>query len=133
MAAIDGIEGADRAAELRPKGPALLAAGGVLTAIGATSCCVLPLVLIALGISGAWIGNLTALAPYQPYFVAAALAFLALGFARVYRQSPANCADGGACARPVPSRVVKVALWAAAFLVAIAITFPYAAPLLLGA
>ncbi|MGH6880679.1 MAG: mercuric transporter MerT family protein, partial [Hypericibacter sp.] len=44
----------------------LIAAGGVLGALAAMSCCILPLVLFALGISGAWIGNLTALAPYQP-------------------------------------------------------------------
>ena len=129
MAAIDV---ADRAAE-RPKGSALLAAGGVLAAIGATSCCVLPLVFFALGVSGAWIGNLTALAPYQPFFVAAALAFLVLGFVRVYRRAGAECADGDACARPVPSRAVKIALWSATLLVVIAIVFPYAAPLLLGA
>lgn len=43
-----------------------VAAGGVLGAIAASSCCVLPLVLFSVGIGGAWIGNLTALAPYQP-------------------------------------------------------------------
>ena len=47
----------------------LVAAGGILGAIAASSCCIAPLVLFSLGISGAWIGNLTALAPYQPYFV----------------------------------------------------------------
>src|SRR6266481_210174 len=47
----------------------LLAAGGVIGAIAASSCCILPLVLFTLGISGAWIGNLTALAPYQPIFL----------------------------------------------------------------
>jgi hypothetical protein len=48
-----------------------VAAGGVLGALAASSCCILPLVLFSLGISGAWIGNLTALAPYKPYFAAA--------------------------------------------------------------
>ena len=37
---------------------------GVLAGIGASVCCVGPLVLLALGIGGAWIGNLTALEPY---------------------------------------------------------------------
>jgi mercuric ion transport protein len=45
----------------------LVAAGGVLGAFAASSCCIAPLALFSLGISGAWIGNLTALAPYQPY------------------------------------------------------------------
>jgi mercuric ion transport protein len=43
-----------------------LAAGGILAALGASSCCVLPFALFTLGVSGAWISNLTALAPYQP-------------------------------------------------------------------
>ena len=41
----------------------LIAAGGVLGALAATSCCIIPLVLFTLGIGGAWIGNLKALAP----------------------------------------------------------------------
>src|ERR1700730_5336125 len=54
----------------------LVAAGGILGAIAASSCCVAPLVLFSLGTSGAWVGNLTALAPYQPYFIAATLVCL---------------------------------------------------------
>src|SRR3546814_12422622 len=85
MATADRIGAAEPQAE-RATGSALLAAGGILAAIGASSCCVLPLVFFALGVSGAWIGNLTALAPYQPIFVAAAVACLAFGFMRVYRR-----------------------------------------------
>jgi hypothetical protein len=36
---------------------------GILSAIGASICCVGPLLLLALGVSGAWIGSLTALEP----------------------------------------------------------------------
>src|SRR6266851_5223734 len=57
----------------------LLAAGGVLGALAASSCCIVPLVLFSLGVSGAWIGNLTRLAPYQPYFIAATAACLGYG------------------------------------------------------
>jgi len=46
----------------------LMAAGGLLGALAASSCCILPLTLFGLGMSGAWIGNFTQLAPYQPYF-----------------------------------------------------------------
>ncbi|WP_282187566.1 mercuric transporter MerT family protein [Azospirillum brasilense] len=97
-------------------------------ALGASSCCVLPLVFFGLGVSGAWIGNLTALAPYQPLFVATAFGFLGAGFWRVYRR-PA--CDGPACPRPAPNRLVTASLWGAAVLVAVAVTFPYVAPLLL--
>src|SRR5258708_11919123 len=48
----------------------LVAAGGILGALAASSCCIVPLILFSFGIGGAWIGNLTALAPYQPLFVA---------------------------------------------------------------
>ena len=37
----------------------LWASGGTLGAILASSCCIAPLLLLSLGISGAWIGNLT--------------------------------------------------------------------------
>src|SRR5260221_7710285 len=45
----------------------LVAAGGLLGAVAASSCCIVPLILFGLGVSGAWIGNLTRLAPYQPH------------------------------------------------------------------
>ncbi|MDA1100125.1 MAG: mercuric transporter MerT family protein [Proteobacteria bacterium] len=109
-----------------------IAAGGILGAIAASSCCILPLVLFSLGIGGAWIGNLTALAPYQPIFVVITLGFLGYGYWLVYRKPKADCAEGAACARPLPSRIVKLSLWLATALVAAAIAFPHAAPILLG-
>ncbi len=112
-------------------GQGLLAAGGILAALGASSCCILPLVLFSLGVSGAWIGNLTALAPYQPLFVAAAVALLAFGFWRVYRRPKMECAEGSSCARPGSNRMAKIGLWTAAVLVLAAISFPYTAPLFL--
>ena len=59
---------------------------GVLAAIGASVCCVGPLVLLTLGIGGAWIANLTALEPLRPWFIAATLLFLGLAFRRLYLQ-----------------------------------------------
>ena len=109
-----------------------VAAGGILGAMAASSCCILPLVLFSLGAGGAWIGNLTALAPYQPIFVAITVGFLSYGYLLVYRKPKAACADGAACARPMPNRIVKLTLWLATALVAAAIAFPYVAPMLLG-
>ena len=111
---------------------ALLATVGLLAALGASSCCLLPLGLFLVGVSGAWIGNLAALAPYQPVFVAVALACLAGGFFAVYRKPKvAACAEGSYCARPASDRIAKVALWSAAAVVAAALAFPYAASILL--
>ena len=67
------------------RGQRLLAIGGMLGALAASSCCILPLVLFSLGVSGAWIGNFTRLAPYQPFFVAATVLFLGSGYWLVYR------------------------------------------------
>jgi mercuric ion transport protein len=109
----------------------LVAAGGILGAIAASSCCIAPLVLFSLGISGAWIGNLTALAPYQPYFIAATLACLGYGYWLVYRPRKVACAEGAACARPLPNNIVKASLILATVLVAGAIGFDLLAPLIL--
>lgn len=136
MAVTNGIKdpkGNPTAPADKSSGPVWLVVGGLAAAIGASSCCVLPLVLFVLGVSGAWIGNVTALAPYHPYFVVAAVAFLGVGFFRVYRRPRAACAEGEACARPASTRLVKFALWTATVLVGIAVVFPYVAPLFIGA
>lgn len=111
----------------------LVAVGGILGALAASSCCIVPLVLFSLGIGGAWIGNLTALAPYKPFFVAGTTGVLGYGFYLVYWKPRRACADDAACARPIPSRLVQIALWIATVLVAAAFAFDYVAPLLLRA
>ncbi len=58
---------------------------GGLAAILASACCLGPLVLIALGFSGAWIGNLTVLEPYRPIFIGVALVALFFAWRRIYR------------------------------------------------
>src|SRR5438270_9640614 len=107
----------------------LMAAGGLLSAVAASSCCILPLVLFGLGVSGAWIGNLTRLAPYQPIFIAVTLSCLAYGYWLVRRARRAACAEGAVCSRPLANRVVTIALVAATFLVAAAVAFDFLAPL----
>lgn len=111
----------------------LVAISGILGALAASSCCIVPLVLFSLGIGGAWIGNLTALAPYKPFFVAGTTGVLGYGFYLVYWKPRRACADDAACARPIPSRLVQIALWIATVLVAAAFAFDYVAPLLLRA
>jgi mercuric ion transport protein len=113
------------------RGQKFLATGSLLGALGASSCCILPLALFSLGISGAWIGKLTQLAPYQPYFIAATLAFLGAGYWLVYRSSQLACVGGEACARPQSNRLVTTALIAATILVIAALGFDFLAPLFL--
>src|SRR2546422_4631179 len=95
----------------------LMAVGGLLGALAASSCCILPLVLFSLGVSGAWIGNFARLAPYQPYFIAAAIGFLGYGYWLIYRTPNLACADCEASARPLPNRLLKTALVLATILV----------------
>ena len=113
------------------RGQKLAAVGGVIGALAASSCCILPVVLFSLGIGGAYIGNFTQLAPYQPYFIAATLAFIGTGCWLVYRSSKVACAASEACARPLPNRLVKIALIAATVIVIAAWAFDYVAPYVL--
>jgi mercuric ion transport protein len=106
-----------------------LAAGGVLGAILASSCCIVPLALVTLGVSGAWIGDLTALEPYKPYFAAATVVLIFAGFWHVYFKPKPTCNDGSYCSRPQSSRLTKIALWLSTALVVFAITINYWAPL----
>ncbi len=109
----------------------LLAAGGVVGAVLASSCCIGPLLLLSLGVSGAWIGNLTALAPYQPLFLVVTAGFLAAGFWRVYGKPKIVCEEGAYCANPKSGTVLKVALWVATLLALSAVAVNLLAPRLL--
>ena len=115
----------------------LLASGSVIGAILASACCILPLVLLSLGIGGAWMSNLTMLTPYQPLFIVFTLVMLGIGFYVIYRK-PKNacradaCSTDGYCGTPLAERVIKIALWSATLLVVLVLAWPYIAPLFLG-
>jgi mercuric ion transport protein len=82
------------------------------------------LVLVALGLSGAWIGNLTRLEPYRPFFIAGA--FIALFFAgrRIFRPAQ-TCDPDEVCAVPRTRRIYKALFVTISVLVLIALVFPY--------
>ena len=103
-----------------------LAVGGIMGALGAASCCVIPFALFLAGVSGAWIGNLTLLEPYQPILAAVSLAFIGAGAWRLRKKRQIACADGY-CATPRSDRIARIGLVVAAVLVVIAVGFPYAA------
>jgi mercuric ion transport protein len=112
-------------------GPRILAGGALIAALAASSCCILPVVLFSLGISGAWISTFNQLAPYKPLFIAATLGFTGTGYWLVYRAARRGCADGEECARPLPNGTVMVVLVAATVIVIAAFGFDYLAPWLL--
>jgi len=92
-------------------------------------------VLFSLGISGAWIGTLTAMEPYKPVFIGITLGFLGYGYWLVYR-NPITCDGDAACAKPLPVQVVRSALWISTALVLLAMFWnwiaPVIAPIMLG-
>lgn len=107
----------------------LAATGSIIGAILASTCCLGPLILLTLGVSGAWIGTLTALEPYKFYFIAVTLVFLAVGFWQVYFKPKGDCVEGAYCARPGSNRITKIALWSSTILILLAATINYWAPL----
>lgn len=108
-------------------GRGALATGG-LAAILASTCCLGPLVLVTLGFSGAWIGNLTVLEPYRPLFIGAALVALFFAWRQIYRPI-AVCKTGETCAIPRARTTYKLIFWVVAAQVLIALLFPYVLPL----
>jgi mercuric ion transport protein len=105
--------------------------GGVLSAIGAAICCLGPLALVAVGISGAWISNLSALEAYRPIFIAVAIVFTALAYRQIFvtARPPEACEPGSLCAVPATNRIYKTIFWVVAALVVVALAFPYFMPL----
>ena len=101
----------------------------VLAAIIGSLCCVAPLVLLTLGISGVWISQLTALEPYRPIFIGITLVFMGLAFRQLYIV-PARCAPTEACANPRLQRRQRQVFWAIVVGLAALIAFPWYAPLL---
>ena len=108
-------------------GRSALLCGG-LAALLASTCCLGPLILISLGFSGAWIGNLTPLEPYRPLFIGTALTAMYFAFRHVFRPVRA-CKPVELCAMPQVRSAYKITFWAVVALIVIALAFPYALPL----
>jgi mercuric ion transport protein len=105
-----------------------LMAVALLASLLASTCCVLPLVLVLVGVTGAWMVQLQALKPLTPYAIAVAAAALGWAGWLLFRPAPAcRIEDGAACAatRPVARRVFVGCLL---FVVAL-LGFPLIAPL----
>jgi len=113
--------------ENAPRASSFALGAAAAAALLASACCVAPLALVLLGISGAWIGQLAAFEPYQPFFLAAAAGALFLAWRKIWRAP--DCADGRACAAPAAKRAQKVIFLTVAALLVLVLGFPIAAPL----
>ena len=97
---------------------------GGLAAILASTCCLGPLLLVALGVSGAWIVNLTKLEPYRFYFLGGAVVALFFAGRHIFRPAR-QCKPGKVCAVPQARRAYKILFGIVSVLVLIALVFPY--------
>jgi mercuric ion transport protein len=98
--------------------------GGILAAIGASICCAGPLVLLMLGISGAWIGNLTVFEPYRPLFLVIVAGLFIYAGRQVYRPIE-KCDPDSACAIPETRSKRQRLFWITTVIAAILITSNY--------
>lgn len=101
--------------------------GGVLTAIGASLCCVGPLVLVSVGVGGAWVSSLTAFEPVRPIFMLATLALFGAAYWKLYR-APEICRPDEACADPGVRSRQRTIFWAMLIVVVPLLAFPWYAP-----
>jgi len=103
--------------------------GGVLAAIGASLCCAGPLVLLLLGVGGAWVANLTLLEPFKPVFIGLTLVFFAWAGWKLYRPQTA-CKEGQACALPSVQIRRKKIFWVSLIIALVLVTTTWWIPLL---
>ena len=100
----------------------------IAAAMGASLCCVAPLVLVSVGIGGAWIATLTRFEPLRPFLIGITLTLLALAWHKLYRQ-PAACAPDKRCADPAVLRRQRLVFCVVATVVLLLLAFPWFAPL----
>lgn len=101
--------------------------GGALAAIAASVCWVVPLVLVSIGVTGAWMSTFTVLAPYKGALLLGALGCTGYAGLKVYRVQPAGARDAGVA--PRVSGPHRVLFWAVCALVIVAVASPYLVPL----
>jgi mercuric ion transport protein len=100
----------------------------VLAGIGASLCCVAPLMLLTLGMGGAWVATLTAFEPWRPLFLGLAVLFIGLSFYKLYLAAP-SCEAGQPCAAEEVIRKQRFIFWGITIPLLGLLAFPWLAPL----
>lgn len=118
----------DREEPGKMKSPRIPLFAGAAAGIGASVCCVGPLVLVSLGIGGAWVASLTKWEPLRPYFLVLTALLLGLAFRQLYLTPPV-CEPGQTCADPAVRKRQRIIFWLVAIPVLALISFPWYAPL----
>ena len=100
----------------------LSSVASVITAIGASLCCIGPVVLAVIGVGG--IGVFSAFEAYRPYLIGLTILILGSAFYLTYRKREVQCKDG-TCKVESASVWNKIGIWSALLIAASAMAFPY--------
>ena len=103
--------------------------GGLFTALLSTVCCIVPLLLLMLGIGGSWMSNLTALEPYKPFIIAISISLLGFAYWQIFLKKEC-CEEGKICALPENKFKYKIIFWVASLIILSSASISYWAPLL---
>jgi len=117
---------------IRPAPESASIVAGAVSAMGASACCVLPLVLVTIGVGGAWVAQLRELERFYYVFAGVALAAFGYAFYRLYLRPAIACATDGACAAPLVRRNQRIVLWMTLIAAKALILSPFYAGYLLG-
>lgn len=98
-----------------------LAGGGILAAGLASSCCIGPLILAAIGMSGA--GFIAPVAEYRPIFIGLTFALIGVAYYFTYGRREKACCPGE---RPKRRWAQEISLWAITAVAVGLAAFPYA-------
>ena len=105
--------------------------GAFGSAIAATACCLGPLLLVSLGVGGAWVSQLALLERFSPLFILIAIISIGAGLHRVYFKKKEICEEGSVCANSRTPKITKMVLWISSVLVGLLLASPYLAPVVL--
>jgi mercuric ion transport protein len=118
------------APEAAPGASAPALALAALAALLASGCCVLPLVLAVVGVSGAWISQLRVLQPYSSCLIALAVAALGLAAWRIFRAPAKDAAcDVQDAACRSKNETARRWFWLVAVFTLVPLLVPLLAPL----
>jgi len=113
--------------EITEKHTPWLGIGALLAAIGASACCVGPLLLLSLGIGGAWMSTLTSMEAVRPFFIILTLLFIWGGFMKLYL-SKEDCEEGAVCASNQVTKKQRTIFWLGSAAILLLLAFPWYAP-----
>lgn len=96
--------------------------GALVAALAASLCCILPVIAVALGLTGLAVSQF--FTAWRPYLLGVTFALLAAGFYMANRRGRGAC-ESGVCERPAIGRWGRTSLWLVTGLVLVVAAFPY--------